>query len=64
MFSKRKPTINAVQNLKTLFERTMYPNNQVLHRLNVLDNEGKNLNRQIMKYLDKPKVQEFMEIFE
>ena len=42
----------------------MYPQNEVYSKVCRLDNESKALNKQIMRYLDKAKVQEFMEIFD
>ena len=61
---KRKPSINAIQNLKIIVDKIRYPNNEIKKNIINLDGEGKILNKQISRFLDKPKLPEFMEFHE
>lgn len=48
---KAKPTINAVQTLKSLIDKTQYPENNLWKKVSDLDTESRKINKEIAKFL-------------
>lgn len=55
MIYKTKPTINAVQTLKSLIDKTHYPENNLWKMVSDLDTESRKINKEIAKFLEKIK---------
>lgn len=64
LLSKSKATINAIQTLKLLLDKCQYPTNVFHKKIVDLDNEGKNINREAIKFLEKPKYVDHMGFYE
>lgn len=51
----KKPTINAIQQFKSLMIKVSYPHNQIYQKVLELESYGRQLNERIEKYLKKQK---------